>query len=158
MNFINFKSKKSSSSIDEVQYVPTKDQIDEERNITALSNDPSNAHLVSNLLRYGVIFASMIVIVGGVRYLISHGTETVDFQTFRGQPSELCSPVGVIKAVYSGDSLALIQFGLLLLIATPVARVAFSLLAFIWQRDLIYVFLTLFVLISLIYGFIGAYV
>lgn len=157
MNFINFKSK-NPSSIDEVQYVPTTDQIDEERKITVMSNEPSNAHLVSNLLRYGVIVASTIVIVGSVRYLISHGTETVDFKTFRGQPSELCSPVGVIKAMYSGNSLALIQFGILILIATPVARVAFSFLTFIWQRDLIYMFLTLFVLISLIYGFIEAYV
>lgn len=156
MNFINFKSKKSST--DELQYVTTTDQIDSERKITVMSNEPSNAHLVSNLLRYGVIVASTIVIVGSVRYLISHGTETVDFQTFRGQPGELCSPVGVIKAMYSGDSLALIQFGILILIAAPIARVAFSLLTFIWQRDLIYVFLTLFVLISLIYGFIEAYV
>lgn len=176
MNSVNFNAQKSPSSLDERQDTSARDKIDEERNITAVSNELPVAQLVigtppckegvcddrpaavSNLLRYGVVLASLIVFVGGVRYFISHGAETADFQFFRGEPSELCSPVGVIKAVYSGNPLSLIQFGLLLLIATPVARVAFSLLTFIWQRDLIYALLTLFVLIGLIYGFIGAYV
>lgn len=151
---MNINFKKSLSSIEEKQDSLTTAQINHQRDHIR-TNEPSNAFLISNLLRYGVILASLIVLIGGVRYLLAHGTETVDFQTFRGQPSELCSPVDVIKAAYSGNSLALIQFGILILIATPIARVAFSLLTFIWQRDLIYVFLTLFVLISLIYGFIG---
>lgn len=166
MNFVNFNSQKSPSSLDEGQdaftegapVVSARDKIDEGRNITPVSNELSNAQLISNLLKYGVILASLIVFIGGVLYFISHGSETADFQFFRGEPSELCSPVGVIRAVQSGNPLGLIQFGLLLLIATPVTRVAFSLLTFIWQRDLIYAFLTLFVLIGLIYGFIGAYV
>lgn len=165
MNFVNFNHK-SPSSLNEGQDAFTegapvaiaKDKIDEERNITAVSNELLNAQLVSNLLRYGVVLASLIVFVGGVRYFISHGAETANYQFFRGEPSELCSPVGVIRAVQSDNPLGLIQFGLLLLIATPVTRVAFSVLTFILQRDIIYALLTLFVLIGLIYGFIGAYV
>ena len=45
-----------------------------------------------------------------------------------------------------GRGRALIQLGLLLLIATPVARVAFSVFAFERQRDWTYVGITLFVL------------
>jgi uncharacterized membrane protein len=43
-----------------------------------------------------------------------------------------------------------VQLGVLLLIATPVARVAFSALAFARQRDYTYVALTLFVLAVLL--------
>ena len=49
-------------------------------------------------------------------------------------------------------SRGLIQFGLLLLIAVPVARVAFSVVAFALQRDRTYVVVTLIVLAVLLYG------
>jgi uncharacterized membrane protein len=49
-------------------------------------------------------------------------------------------------------SRGLIQLGLLLLIATPVARVAFSVLAFAEQRDWLYVSITLVVLAVLVYS------
>jgi len=50
---------------------------------------------------------------------------------------------------------SIIQLGLLLLIATPVARVAFSVLAFAWQRDRTYVIVTLIVFAILIYSLTG---
>jgi uncharacterized membrane protein len=50
------------------------------------------------------------------------------------------------------DSLGIIQIGLLLLIATPVARVAFSVFAFVLQRGSTYVVVTLVVLTILIYS------
>jgi len=46
----------------------------------------------------------------------------------------------------------IIQLGLLLLIATPVARVAFSVVAFAAERDWLYVAITLIVLAILIYS------
>ena len=50
---------------------------------------------------------------------------------------------------------AIIQFGLLLLIATPVARVIFSAVAFAWERDYLYVAFTLAVLAVLTYSLFG---
>jgi uncharacterized membrane protein len=50
---------------------------------------------------------------------------------------------------------SVIQLGLLLLIATPVARVAMSLVAFILQRDRVYVVVTLIVLAVLIFSLTG---
>jgi uncharacterized membrane protein len=47
--------------------------------------------------------------------------------------------------------LGLIQFGLILLIATPVARVVFSVLGFALERDWMYVLITILVLGLLIY-------
>jgi uncharacterized membrane protein len=45
-----------------------------------------------------------------------------------------------------------IQLGLLLLVATPVARVACSVVGFLRERDYVYVALTLIVLVVLIYS------
>ena len=51
---------------------------------------------------------------------------------------------------------AIIQFGLLLLIATPVARVAFSAVAFASRGDYMYVVITLIVLAVLLYSLFGS--
>jgi uncharacterized membrane protein len=112
---------------------------------------------ISNLLKYGVLLASAIVLVGGILYLIHHGTELADYRFFQGTPSEFCSPVGVLTAVLSGSPRGLIQLGLLILIATPIARVVFSFVAFLRQRDFAYIIVTLCVLVALIYSMIGAY-
>ena len=50
---------------------------------------------------------------------------------------------------------AVVQLGLVLLIATPVARVAMSLVAFILQRDRVYVVVTSIVLALLIFSLSG---
>jgi uncharacterized membrane protein len=47
---------------------------------------------------------------------------------------------------------AVIQLGLLILIATPVARVIFSLVGFVLERDRVYVAITLAVLAILAYS------
>jgi uncharacterized membrane protein len=50
------------------------------------------------------------------------------------------------------NPLGLIQLGLLLLIATPVARVVFSVAGFAIERDWMYVVITLLVLLTLLYS------
>jgi|ERR671933_1311626 uncharacterized membrane protein len=114
-------------------------------------------HFISNLLKYGVLLASALVLMGGILYLIRHGAEPADYRFFQGTPAEFCSLGGVVTAVLSGSSRGIIQLGLLILIATPIARVAFSFLAFLQQRDFAYIIVTLCVLVGLIYSLIGAY-
>lgn len=113
--------------------------------------------ILSNLLKYGVLIASSVVLLGGILYLIHHGSEPATYQVFHGEPSEFRSPSGVIHAVLSGSRRGIIQLGLLLLIATPILRVVISLIAFILQREFIYIVVTLLVLASLTYSLIGAY-
>lgn len=143
------------------------EQVESESNLTPPCSDctrhsaKSDRHLeqfISNLLKYGVLLASAIVLVGGILYLIRHGNEPADYRFFQGTPSEFCSLKGVLTAVLSGSRRGLIQLGLLILIATPVARVVFSFLAFLRQRDFTYIMVTLCVLVALIYSMIGAYV
>ncbi|MEA5626189.1 DUF1634 domain-containing protein [Nostoc sp. UHCC 0251] len=110
---------------------------------------------VGNLLRFGVLCATTVVLVGGILYLIRYGNSPANYQFFRGEPTDFSSLEGVGTAVLAGRRRGIIQFGLLLLIATPIARVAFSLFAFVRQRDLTYIIVTLIVLTGLIYSLLG---
>lgn len=113
---------------------------------------------ISNLLRYGVWIASITVSLGGILYLIRHGLEPVDYQIFHGEPAAFCNPSGIINAVLAGRGQGVIQLGLLILIATPILRVLFSLLFFVQKRDLKYILITALVMGGLIYSLLGAYI
>jgi uncharacterized membrane protein len=102
--------------------------------------------------------SAAIVIFGGVMFLIHHGTERADYRNFGdGAPLRTRTISGIWSATLAFDALGVIQLGLLLLIATPVARVAFSVLGFARQRDYLYVLLTLIVLGLLLYSFFGGH-
>jgi uncharacterized membrane protein len=105
---------------------------------------------VGALLQAGVLAASVLVALGGVVYLIKYGTTAPQHETFTGEPDDLKSIGGIVKAAASLRGRGVIQLGLLVLLATPVARVAFSLYTFIRQRDRIYVLITAFVLLLLL--------
>jgi len=115
-------------------------------------SDERVEEIMGNLLRAGVILAAIVVLAGGIFYLIRYGTTSPDYRVFRGEPADLRSVSGILIDVTELHSRGLIQLGLLLLIATPVARVAFSVFAFARQRDRTYVVLTLIVFAVLIYS------
>jgi uncharacterized membrane protein len=125
--------------------------------ITTTSSDTKLELLLSNFLKYGVLIASAVVLLGGILYLIRHGAEPADYHIFHGTPSQFCSPSGVINAVLSGSSRGIIQLGLIILIAIPILRVIISLLTFLVQRNFIYVTVTSLVLAALFYSLVGAY-
>lgn len=112
---------------------------------------------VSNILFWGMTIASVIVLGGGLVYLIRHGQEPASFRVFVGQPRDLCSPIGAIQAALQGRGRGWIQVGIMLLVATPIARVALSWLTFLRRQDWLYVAITSIVLGGLIYSFLGAY-
>ncbi len=111
--------------------------------------------LVGNLLRIGVLVAAGVVEAGGIVFLINHGFQPADHHTFRGEPERLRSVGLILRDAASFQGRAIIQLGLLLLIATPVARVAFSAVAFVRLRDRMYVVITLIVLGLLLYSLFG---
>ncbi|OKH30529.1 hypothetical protein NIES2101_42320 [Calothrix sp. HK-06] len=112
---------------------------------------------VSKLLKYGVMIATGIVLFGGISYLSHHFRETPNDQIFRSEPPTFRNPEIITISALSGRPRGIIQLGILLLIATPVARVGFSLLAFIRQRDYLYVIITLIVFSGLIYSLIWSH-
>jgi uncharacterized membrane protein len=105
--------------------------------------------LMSVLLRSGVILAACIVLVGGVVYLAGH-PYPMDYRVFRGEPERLHVISGILSEATAFHGRGLIQLGLLVLILTPIARVTFSVIAFLYQRDWMYVVFTLIVLLLLL--------
>ena len=109
--------------------------------------------LLGNLLRTGVALSAFMVAVGGVLYLVRHGTEPPNYYIFRGEPAEFRVLPNIVEgAVALQRRRSLIQLGLLVLIATPILRVAFSAYGFWRQGDRTYVIITLIVLGLLLYS------
>lgn len=107
---------------------------------------------IGRLLRWGVVLSAVIVLAGGVFYLVRHGGERPDYARFRGEPSWTRQPAEFWRALGHASGQAWIELGLLLLIATPVARVALSVVLFLLEGDRLYVLLTLAVLAILVYS------
>ena len=84
--------------------------------------------LIGNLLRTGVLLAGAVVLIGGVAHMIGHAQEIPDYRTFRGEPSALRSVLLIIRDAFSLQSTAVIELGLLILIATPVALIVLLIL------------------------------
>jgi uncharacterized membrane protein len=114
--------------------------------------------VISNLLRIGVMASALIVVSGGMLHLIREGRQPApDLHEFHKEPEKLRNPVHILREAESLHELGFIMLGLLLLIATPVARVIFSIAAFALQRDYLYVFFTLLVLSVLVYSLFSGY-
>jgi uncharacterized membrane protein len=111
--------------------------------------------IVGNLLRAGVVLSGSIVFIGGLVYLFRHGTEAPAYHVFHGEPSDLRGVPGILHDAFALSGRGIIQFGLLLLIATPVARVAYLIYAFALQKDRVYAMVALTVLLLLAYGLLG---
>jgi uncharacterized membrane protein len=111
---------------------------------------------IGRLLRAGVILAAAVVLMGGVLYLVKYGIQQPMYRIYSGEPPELRHLSGIFADAVTLHSRGIIQLGLLILIATPVARVAFSVVAFATEKDWLYVATTLIVLAVLIYSLSSA--
>jgi uncharacterized membrane protein len=114
--------------------------------------DHAVEQFVGRLLQIGVAIAAAVTLTGGVLLLRRHSHEVPDYHEFRGVSEPLTSLAGIFHGPASGDARSIIQCGLLLLIATPIIRVAFTWVAFLIQRDRVYVAVTTIVLALLLYG------
>ncbi len=101
---------------------------------------------VGNLLRTGVILAAIVVLAGAVWYLAGKGSAIPQYRQFHPDVQ------GVHAFSQLPAPLAAIFIGLLILIATPVARVVFALVAFGLEHDRVYVAVTAIVLLILVYS------
>ena len=110
---------------------------------------------LGQLLRTGVLIAALIAFAGGVWFLAQSGGARHDYRTFRGVPAEFTHVPQIFHGAIAWQPLAVIQLGLLVLIATPVARVLFSMLGFALERDWMYVAITAIVLALLLYSLIS---
>lgn len=107
------------------------------------------------LLQVGVLSSAVVVLAGAVMYLIQQGGSSVDYRVFHGAPEHLNTLGGIFHGALHAHPLAIIQLGMLMLIATPIARVIFSVIAFLAERDYLYVVISAIVLAVLAYSLLG---
>lgn len=93
---------------------------------------------LASVLRIGVLTAASVVVAGGVVYLVRHGGEQPHYGHFAAPQGEETQIRGILSGITQGRGRGLIRLGLLLLIATPVARVFFSVLLFLRAGDRLY--------------------
>lgn len=106
--------------------------------------------ILGTLLRVGVILSSSIVLVGGIIFLIQHAGQHVSFGIFKPEDAKFSSVASIVMGLKTLDGLAIIQFGVLLLIFTPIARVVFSIFSFLIEKDYMYVIIGVIVLCIII--------
>lgn len=123
--------------------------------MTSERPSPDLNDVIGRILRYGVILSSAFVAAGLVLVLLApppgipgtlQGLITANF----GRPT--LSPSALIAGVGRGSDVGVLQFGLLVLVATPITRVAASVLLFLRERDMLYVGVTLLVLGMLLFA------
>src|SRR5487761_983928 len=108
-------------------------------------NDERVEKILGTLLQSGVMVSGLVVLAGGILYLLRYGRLPMHYENFVAERERLGSLAAVGRDALHGDGRAIIQCGLLLLIATPVARVFFSIIGFALEKDRLYVALTLIV-------------
>ena len=113
------------------------------------------AGLLGRVLQVGVGVSAAVALVGGSIYLGRHGTALPEYGEFHGVPEGLDSVHGIVRGALEGRGRWITQLALLILITTPIARVALSAMAFLREGDRTYVAICLFVLSMLLVGLLA---
>lgn len=112
---------------------------------------------VGNLLRYGVIIAMTIVIAGLLMHLFFQGSGPADFSHF--DETAVFRFPDFYGRLAAGSTEAIMEAGIMVLIATPVARVLFTMIGFWLEKDYRYTMIAFVVLCiiaySLLFGVAG---
>ncbi|MBV8674963.1 MAG: DUF1634 domain-containing protein [Acidobacteriaceae bacterium] len=112
---------------------------------------------MGRMLQIGVTLAAIVVFIGGILYLRQETGPRPDYSHFGiGVPERFRSPDEIVINAFHGRARSTIQFGLLLLIATPIARVIFAAAGFLLEKDYLYVCISLIVLAVLIFSLLRA--
>jgi uncharacterized membrane protein len=114
--------------------------------------DKSIETMLGNLLRTGVIIAGLVVVFGAVLFLVRHGSEIPSYHIFKPDIFNLSDFRNLFSGILTFRSVSIMELGILFLIATPVFRVVFSIFAFAYEKDYMYVVFTIIVLLVLAYS------
>jgi uncharacterized membrane protein len=119
-------------------------------------NDRRLETMIGELLRAGVLLAAATVFAGGVLYLVRQHADRIDYHAFVAGAPSTRSVSGILQSAAHGHSEAIIEVGLLLLILTPIARVAVAMVGFLLERDRLYAMVSLIVLVILAFSLMHA--
>lgn len=120
------------------------------------ANDEKMAGVISMLLISGLVCSLVLVTVSAVIFIAGNAHMTTNYKVFTGEPADLRAIDAVIRDAFKGNLRAVMQLGVVVLIGTPVARVAFSVLTFALEKDFKYVVFSSLVLAGLLYSLICA--
>ncbi len=119
-------------------------------------SDRTLENVMGRLLRVGVLLATAVVLIGGMRYLWRNGDLAPDYGVFAGRLTDFRSQPGITNPILGLRGSTIIQLGLIILVATPVSRVIFAVVGFALERDRLYTVVSLVVLAILLFGLFGA--
>ncbi len=108
---------------------------------------------MGHMLRTGVTVAALVVLAGGVLYLWQYRGPVPDYRHFHGAAAEETHVGAILRGAMHLDNRSLIEFGLLLLIATPIGRVVFGVVGFAKMKDWLYAAVSAIVLAVLLFSF-----
>lgn len=114
--------------------------------------------ILGTLLRVGVILAVSFLFMGAVIYLWYAGDAVANYVVFDPRHVRYKSIAAIVEGLSQFDGTAIIQFGVVLLIFTPVLRVAFSIFSFVIARDYLYVGIGLLVLFIILFSLSNTFV
>ena len=119
-----------------------------------------NELIISNVLRWGVAVSLILIALGTLFAFLQsgeygvHGGTAADFQRLLAHPNlALLTWPGFLEMLRQGRGEALIAPGLLLLIVTPLLRVAVSIPMFALEKDGKFVVITSAVLLLVLLSF-----
>ena len=124
---------------------------------------PSSVHvhvielLLSRLLRIGVVTSSITILTGIILIFFHHPSYFTNAAPIGAVIRDMAFPhtlSAVVAGLRAGEGRSIIVLGLFLLIATPVTRVALSILIFLHERDRPFVLITTVVLVLLLISFV----
>lgn len=99
--------------------------------------------LLAKVMIYGVLIAAVIMLAGGVIYLMDNPHARPGDRTFSGEPADLRHPIAIFKDALRGHTASLIQIGVLILLFNPLIRVGFSAIGFAAERDRLYTLISI---------------
>jgi uncharacterized membrane protein len=113
--------------------------------------------LLGIVLRSGVVLSGIIIAIGTALFVANHSLDdTSAYLTYNPglvpHGNFQVSLPSIFSGLVSLDPSSIIQLGFLVLLATPVTRVALSLFLFAAERDRMFVYLTATVLAILLFS------
>jgi len=114
---------------------------------------------ISIVLRVGVTIAGAVILLGVILSFIpaldkGSGVDIDELLDTGGTTVDV-TPRTILDGIADFDPIAIIQVGLLILLLTPIVRVAMTLWLFMRDSDTIFIGITAVVLVVLLLGFAG---
>lgn len=90
---------------------------------------------MGRMLRIRVSLVAFVVLAGGILYLRAFHTPMPEYSQFHSSRAPYRSVIAILTSLTHPESKSLIDFGILLLVATPIDRALFGVIGFSMEKD-----------------------